>query len=316
MTAFLWYAARRLVLLVPFLVGLTVLSFLLGVFSPGDPAVAVLTMDGTAEPTAEEIETMRAAMGLDRPLPVQYGAWLLHAMQGDLGVSYLTGRPVLTEILRRFPVTVHLSLWAMGWILAIAIPLGLWSAMKKDQWPELLLRVGTLLFISVPAFWLAILGMLIFSEELRLLPSSGYGGARHMVLPSFVLASGTIAATIRLQQASVLAVLQKPFIVTERAKGLPMGYILRRHVLMNALMPVVTMLGTYFGSILGGSVIIEQLFSIPGMGSYVLSAIWARDYPVIQGYVIVSGTVFLVFNYLVDLSYYVLDPASRKGEEP
>ena len=129
-----------------------------------------------------------------------------------------------------------------------------------------------------------------------------------MILPSFVLAAGTMAAVIRLQQTSVLAVLEKPFVVTLRAKGLPMRYILVHHVLPNSFMPVVTMIGTFFGAILGGSVIIEDLFSIPGMGSYVLSAIWGRDYPVIQGYVMVSGTLFLVFNYLVDLSYYVLNP--------
>lgn len=133
-----------------------------------------------------------------------------------------------------------------------------------------------------------------------------------MILPSFVLAAGTAAATLRLEQASMLETMEKPFVLTERAKGLPEGYIMVHHVLPNSLIPVITMVGTFFGSILGGSVIIENLFSIPGLGSYVLSAIWGRDYPVIQGYVIVSGTVFLVFNYLVDLSYYVLNPKAER----
>lgn len=312
--AFVLYAGKRLLMVIPFLLGLTVLSFLLGVVSPGDPALAVLTMDGASEPTEAEISAMRHAMGLDLPLPVQYGTWLLHAAAGDLGVSYLSQKPVLSEILRRFPVTFELAVWAMGWVILLGIPAGLWAARKKDTHPEWLLRFAALFFISVPGFWLGILAMLIFSEELRLLPSSGYGDALHMVMPSFVLAAGTMAAVLRLEQTSVLSVMEKPFVLTERAKGLPMRYILLHHVLPNSLMPVVTMLGTFFGSVLGGSVIIEDMFSIPGMGSYVLSAIWGRDYPVIQGYVIVSGTIFLFFNYLVDLSYYALGGAGREAE--
>lgn len=312
--AFVLYAGKRLLMVIPFLLGLTVLSFLLGVVSPGDPALAVLTMDGASEPTEAEISAMRHAMGLDLPLPVQYGTWLLHAAAGDLGVSYLSQKPVLSEILRRFPVTFELAVWAMGWVILLGIPAGLWAARKKDTHPEWALRFVSLFFISVPGFWLGILAMLIFSEELRLLPSSGYGDALHMVMPSFVLAAGTMAAVLRLEQTSVLSVMEKPFVLTERAKGLPMRYILLHHVLPNSLMPVVTMLGTFFGSVLGGSVIIEDMFSIPGMGSYVLSAIWGRDYPVIQGYVIVSGTIFLFFNYLVDLSYYALGGAGREAE--
>lgn len=316
MAAFFGYALRRLLLLIPFLIGITILSFLLGVIAPGDPAVAVLTMDGSMEPTAEELAAMRHAMGLDQPLWTQYGNWLSHAAVGDLGRSYLTQKPVLGEILRRFPVTFELALWAMGWILLLGIPSGLWAARHKDTKPEWVLRAVALVFISVPGFWLAILCMLLFSEEMRLLPSSGYGSALQMVMPSFVLAAGTSGAVLRLLQTSVLEVMEKDFIVSERAKGLPMGLILRRHVLPNAMMPVITMLGTFFGSILGGSVIIEDMFSLPGMGSYVLAAIWGRDYPVIQGYVIVSGTIFIVFNYLVDLSYYVLNPAVRNGGRP
>lgn len=316
MAAFFGYALRRLLLVIPFLIGITILSFLLGVIAPGDPAVAVLTMDGSMEPTAEELAAMRHAMGLDQPLWTQYGNWLSHAAVGDLGRSYLTQKPVLGEILRRFPVTFELALWAMGWILLLGIPSGLWAARHKDTKPEWVLRAVALVFISVPGFWLAILCMLLFSEEMRLLPSSGYGSALQMVMPSFVLAAGTSGAVLRLLQTSVLEVMEKDFIVSERAKGLPMGLILRRHVLPNAMMPVITMLGTFFGSILGGSVIIEDMFSLPGMGSYVLAAIWGRDYPVIQGYVIVSGTIFIVFNYLVDLSYYVLNPAVRNGGRP
>ena len=190
---------------------------------------------------------------------------------------------------------------------------GLGSADKKDTAGETMLRAGGLFFISVPSFFLAILCMLLFSEEWRLLPSGGYGSMIQMIMPSFVLAAGTSAAVMRLQQTSMTEVAGKEFITTERAKGLPMPFIMKRHVLPNALVPVITMLGTFFGAILGGSVIIEDMFSIPGLGSYVLAAIWGRDYPVIQGYVIVSGTVFLTFNYLVDILCGMLNPSVRKG---
>ena len=312
MRNFLLYAFRRILMLVPFLIGLTILAFALGVLSPGDPAVAVLTMDGSSEPTEAEILAMRHSMGLDRPYWVQYLSWLSGAVTGNLGVSYLTHKPVLDELLRRFPVTLHLALWAMGWVIFLGIPAGVWAAVHEESFREMVLRIFALVFISVPSFWLAIIMMLLFSEELQLLPSSGYGDAVHMILPSFVLAAGTAAATLRLEQASMLETMEKPFVLTERAKGLPEGYIMVHHVLPNSLIPVITMVGTFFGSILGGSVIIENLFSIPGLGSYVLSVIWGRDYPVIQGYVIVSGTVFLVFNYLVDLSYYVLNPKAER----
>ncbi len=308
MKDFLVYAFRRILMVIPFLIGLTILAFALGVLSPGDPAIAALTMDGTSEPTEAEILAMQHSMGLDRPYWVQYLSWLSSAVVGDLGVSYLTQKPVADELIRRFPVTLHLAIWAMAWVLALGIPAGVWAALRKDSLQEMILRLVALLFISIPSFWLAIVMMLIFSEELQILPSSGYGDSIHMVLPSFVLAAGTAAATLRLEETSVLETMDKPFVLTERAKGLPSFWIMAHHVLPNSLIPVITMAGTFFGSILGGSVIIENLFSIPGLGSYVLAAIWGRDYPVIQGYVLISGTVFLVFNYLVDLSYYILSP--------
>ena len=315
MKEILLYSLRKLFLLVPFLVGITVISFLLGIIAPGDPALVVLTMDGITEPTAAELASMRHRMGLDQPYWIQYGKWLVSAVTGNLGCSYVTGKPVLEELMRRIPVTAKLAVWAMGWIVVFGIPLGIWSAKNTNRLPEIVLRIFSLILISVPGFWLAIILMLVFTEELRLLPSSGYGTVSQMLMPSFVLASGTMAAVMRLQKTTILETMEKNFVLTERAKGLPSNYIMWRHVLPNSVMPVITMLGNFFGSVLGGSVIIEDLFSIPGLGSYVLSAIWSRDYPVIQGYVIVSGTIFIVFNYLVDLSYYALNPSVRQEEK-
>lgn len=315
MKGVLLYSLRKLFLLVPFLVGITVISFLLGIIAPGDPALVVLTMDGITEPTAAELASMRHRMGLDQPYWNQYGKWLVNAVAGNLGNSYVTGRPVLEELMRRIPVTAKLAVWAMGWIVVFGIPLGIWSAKNTNRLPEIVLRIFSLILISVPGFWLAIILMLVFTEELRLLPSSGYGTVSQMLMPSFVLASGTMAAVMRLQKTTILETMEKNFVLTERAKGLPSNYIMWRHVFPNSVMPVITMLGTFFGSVLGGSVIIEDLFSIPGLGSYVLNAIWSRDYPVIQGYVIISGTIFIVFNYLVDLSYYALNPSVRQEEK-
>lgn len=230
MKSFLIYAVRRIFLLIPFLIGLTILAFLLGVLAPGDPAMAVLTMDGTAEPTASELLAMRESMGLDQPFWMQYGSWLTHAAVGDLGVSYLTHRPVLSELMRRFPVTLHLALWAMGWVILLGIPAGIWAARRKGHAAEIGLELVALFFISMPSFWLGIMMMLTFSEEWQLLPSSGYGDALHMILPSFVLAAGTAAAVLRLEQTSVLSVMEKPFLMTERAKGLSASYIEIYHV--------------------------------------------------------------------------------------
>lgn len=316
MKSILVYSLRKLLLLVPFLIGISLISFLLGIIAPGDPAIVVLTMDGITEPTAAELEAMRHSMGLDQPYLVQYWNWLSHAISGDFGISYVTRKSVLDELLCRLPVTANLAVWAMGWVTFFGVPLGIWSARNVNRVPEIALRVLSLILISVPGFWLAIMLMLVFTEELRLLPSSGYGSAIQMIMPSFVLASGTMASVMRLQKTTILETMEKEFVLTEQAKGLPLNYVMWKHVFPNSVMPVITMMGTFFGSVLGGSVIIEELFSIPGLGSYVLSAVWSRDYPVIQGYVIVSGTIFVVFNYLVDLSYYVFNPSVRQEEKP
>ena len=167
MKDFLVYALRRIVMVIPFLIGLTILAFALGVLSPGDPAIAALTMDGTSEPTEAEILAMQHSMGLDRPYWVQYLSWLSSAVVGNLGVSYLTHKPVADELIRRFPVTLHLAIWAMAWVLALGIPAGVWAALRKDSFREMALRLVALLFISIPSFWLAIVMMLIFSEELQ-----------------------------------------------------------------------------------------------------------------------------------------------------
>lgn len=314
MKDFLYYALNRLLHLIPFLIGITLVSFLLGVAAPGDPAVSVLTMDGSSEPTLRELAEMRQKMGLDQPVWVQYVQWLSRAVQGDLGISYMTQKSVLAELTTRIPVTFYLSFCALGWILLFGIPLGVWLSQFENTKKELAVRLFCLVLISAPGFWLGIIFMLLFSEHLQLLPASGYGTFRQMLMPSFVLAASTLGAVIRLQSLSIRELRGAAYILMARAKGLSKDTILIRHLFPNALMPVVTMLGTFFGSILGGSVIIEDMFSLPGLGSYVLTAIWGRDYPVIQGYVILSGTLFLLFNYLVDLSYYFLNPALRKGE--
>lgn len=214
------YALRRFCMLIPFLIGLTLVAFLLGVLSPGDPALALLTMDGTSEPTAEELNALRHAMGLDQPVWMQYGRWLMNALRGDLGVSYLTQKPVLDEILRRFPITFHLAVWAIGWVLVIGIPAGIWSAEKKIlPVNDAACRWSFLYFCSFvfPGYFM----YASFSEEWRLLPSGGYGSMIQMIMPSFVLAAGTSAAVMRLQQTSMTEVAGKNLSRRNGRRGCP-----------------------------------------------------------------------------------------------
>lgn len=308
------FIAERLLLSIPILFGVTLGAFLLGVIAPSDPALVVLTMDGTSEPSAAELMAMRARMGLDQPLYIQFGAWVGRVLQGDFGASYITGIPVLTSLLYRFPVTLQLALVALAWVITLAIPAGIWAAVRTGRWEDRSLRVAAMLASAVPSFWLAIVLIHYFAERWRLLPSSGYGEWNQIILPGFVLAAGTMAAMLRLQRTSLLEVMEQPFILTARSQGLSPQRILWRHAVPNSWLAVVTLIGTYAVGILGGSIVIESIFSLPGLGSYVLAAIRGRDYPAIQGYVLFVGVVVILINWLVDLSYFFLNPRLRAGD--
>ena len=306
------YLIHKLLSLIPVLLGISLAAFILGTLSPGSPAELALSQGGY-EPTQEQIQAMERQMGLDAPYPVQYLRWAGRALTGDLGESYSSRLPVAQELGRRLPVTLKLALCAMALACGGGLALGCVSAVYRDRWPDHLLRGLMNLQLSVPAFWLALLLILLFAETLGWLPTSGNGGLRHMVLPALVLSSATMATAARLSRSSLLAELGKQYCTAASARGIGRWRLVLCNALPNAIVPVVALLGNSLGGMLGGSVIVESIFALPGIGSYALDAISKRDYPALQGYVLLTGAVYVVITLLVDILSMLLDPKVRFG---
>jgi peptide/nickel transport system permease protein len=302
------YIVHRLLLLAPIWLGITLMAFGLGRLAPGDPArlIAERQADGLATPA--QIEWVREEYGLNDPLSLQYARWVGNALRGDLGVSFKTGGPVLEELAQRFPATLELAVYGMGVGVLLALPLGVQAAMRRGSVIDHASRLVALAGASLPSFWLAFLLIIVFAVQLRMLPVAGRGTARHLVLPAITLGFALAAPLTRLTRSSMLEVLGEDFVRTARAKGLHEGAVVVRHALRNALIPVVTVAGMSFGHLLGGAVIVETVFAWPGVGKLVVDSIFDRDYPLIQGYVLFMGTVFVLINLLVDLLYVWLDP--------
>ncbi len=310
----LWkYILRKFLTLIPVLFGLTLLAFSLGVLAPGDPAELLLMANGMSDPTEREIQEMRGILGLDQPIYRQYLSWSARALKGDFGRSYMTSEPVLEAILRRLPVTLSVSLSAILVAVVWGISWGIIMAVFRNGLPDRLGQLLSLSLISMPGFWLAILLIYLFAETFQLLPTSGYGSLKHLVLPSIVLAAGSTGFTMRLTRAAILDELYKEYIMTAHAKGVHRALVIFKHAFCNSLIPVVTFLGTYFGNILGGSVIVEVIFALPGLGQFAINGVMGRDYPVIQGYVLLSGTIFVLVNLLIDMVYVMINPQIRLG---
>ncbi|WP_282942582.1 nickel ABC transporter permease [Paenibacillus sp. RC67] len=307
------YFFRRLAAAIPVIIGISFIAFALSVASPGDPAVEALSLNGVKDPTEQEVAAKREELGLNDPLAVQYMHWLWKASHGDLGTSYMTKESVSGELLRRLPVTLSVSGLALIIAVGTGIPLGMLMALKKNTPFDHAARILALSLVSIPGFWLAIVLITVFSEKLHWLPTSGYGTLKHLIMPAMVLAAGTSAVLMRLTRAALLEVWNQAYMVTAKAKGLRDIYILVIHALRNAMIPLITVIGSYFGAILGGSVIVEVIFAIPGIGRFAMDGIFRRDYPVIQGYVVFTGFVYVAFNLLVDLSYLVIHPQMRLG---
>jgi peptide/nickel transport system permease protein len=308
--------ARRLLALVPVLFGLSVLSFGLLALVPGDPVTAMLGIE--ADPAA--IATLRAKYALDQPLPLRFLAWFGHVLQGDLGRSIQTGRPVLSMIMDALPPTLELSLAALLISLAIAIPAGIISAARRNGATDFVASLIALCGLSLPSFWLGILLIIGFSITLPLLPSSGYAplfeqpleALRHLVLPAVTLGAAMAAATMRMTRAAMIETLSADYIRTALAKGLSRRRIVWLHALRNALLSVITLVGLQLGQLLGGVFITESVFSWPGIGKLTVDAIFARDYPVVQGTILFTATLFVLINLGTDLLYGVLDPRQRQ----
>jgi ABC-type dipeptide/oligopeptide/nickel transport system permease component len=307
------YIARRVLYLVPTWLGITLLAFVLFSLTPGDPAVTYFVRKFDRQPNPAELEQTRERLGLDKPAHEQYLDWLAGAVQGDLGTSFTTGRPVTEELLERFPATLELA--AAGTLLAvlIAIPLGVLAAVRRNSLIDQVTRAAATLAASVPSFWLALLLIIVFSVELQLLPATGRRGLESIVLPALALGLGEAALVARLTRSSLLDVLGEDFITTARAKGIPERAVIVKHGLRNALAAVVTQVGLTFGFLLAYSAIIEVIFVWPGIGRLAVDSIFQRDLPVIQGFVVFAGTVFILINLLVDLVYLWLDPRVTLG---
>lgn len=305
------YVLRRLLSLVPTWLGISLVAFVLATLAPGDPAELILNSRLEQPPTAQQLEQFREANGLNDAWPVQFGNWVLGLLQGDLGTSFRTGEPVLSEIGSRFPSTLQITVPAFALAVVLAVLIGVLSALRRNSLADHASRVAALLSDSVPSFVLAYLLIIVLSVKLGLLPVAGTGGVEHVVLPVLTLALATTASLMRLTRSSLLEVLGEDYVRTARAMGLRWRTIVFRHALKNALIPVVTVAALVFAGFVTGTVIVETIFAWPGVGKFVVDSIFARDYAVIQGFVVFTGTVFVVINLLVDLLYVRLDPRVR-----
>ncbi len=297
------YILRRMVQSLIVLAGALVISFVILRVVPGDPAILMLSDMATPD----EVERMRIALGVHEPIWVQFGIYLKQIVTGDFGLSYRRGTPALDLVLTYLPATIQLALAALLITIVVAVPLGIVAAVRKNSWIDNALSVAALLGQSLPVFWLGIMLILLVSVQLRLLPTSGYGELRHLILPAITLAFSNIALVARITRSSMLEVIRQDYIRTARAKGLPERTIMVRHALRNALAPVVTVLGLQIGTLLGGAIITETVFGWPGAGALLVSSITYRDYPVVQVMVVISALIFVVTNLLVDIIYVMLD---------
>ncbi len=319
------YVLKRLLNIVPTVLMITLVVFVMMRSIPGDPVVALL---GDAY-TEEDAVKIRESYGLDRPVLVQYGIWLGKLVTGDWGASILSGRPVLQDVLVRLPVTLELIVLSMAIALAIAIPAALVGALRQNTWADYTATSVAMVGVSIPEFFIGVLLLLVFSIGLGgLLPSSGWiylpgtcptmvcgvslwGNVQHVFMPAVALGVGRAAILTRLLRSSMLEVIRTEYVTTARAKGLGERRVVLKHALKNALIPTITVMGLQVGFLIGGAIVVETLFAMPGLGTFGIDAIIARDYQQVQGFALVTALAFVVINLLVDVTYTFLDPRIR-----
>jgi len=303
----LQYTLRRVLIAIPSVLGVMIIVFAMVRLAPGDPAQ--LLAGEFAD--AETIELIRERFGLNRPVPEQFLRFVGGVVQGDLGRSTRSNREVTADLAVYFPNTIELALGAIFVAVVLGIPLGIIAALRPNTPVDLLVMLGALLGVSMPVFWFGLLAILIFSVELGWFPVAGRGTLRHLVLPAITLSASSLAIIARMTRSSMLEVLGLDYIRTARAKGLFGRGVVLKHALRNALVPVVTVVGLQFGSLLAGAVITETVFTWPGIGSLLVQSILARDYPVVQGAVLLIAVSFILVNLIVDLVYGYIDPRIR-----
>jgi glutathione transport system permease protein len=301
------YIGKRIIEIIPILFVVSILIFLFTHLIPGDPARLVAGKDATLE----EVNQVRSQMGLDQPIWDQYITYMGNLFQGDLGTSLKTGLPVSSMFIDRFMPSIYLTLLSMVWALIIGLLIGTLSAVFKNKWPDYFGMVTAVSGISLPGFWLGLILIQIFSVQLGWFPTGGADGWESYILPSLTLGAGIMSMLARFTRSSLLETLRSDFIRTGRAKGLKESVVIPKHALRNSLIPVVTIAGLQFGFLLGGSVVVETVFSFPGMGRLLIDSISFRDYPVIQAELLLFSVEFILVNLIVDILYSVLNPKIR-----
>jgi peptide/nickel transport system permease protein len=319
------YILKRLLLMIPVLVGITIISFGVMKLAPGDPVTLVTDMNPNMN--KEAIERIRAYYGLDEPWYVQYAKWLKNMLMLDFGRSFASdSRPVLDKIMERIPITLLINVLSMILILSVAIPLGVMSAVKQNSFFDKGTTVFVFVGFAIPSFWLALLLMILFGVKLEWLPISGLrslhfaelsgpeqvlDAIKHLILPVFVSSFGGLAGMSRYMRSNMLEVIRQDYITTARAKGLDELTVIFKHALRNALLPVITLLGLSIPGLIGGSVIFETIFAIPGMGQLFFQSVMGRDYPTVMGILVIGAVLTLLGNLLADVMYSVADPRIR-----
>ena len=306
------YILRRLAVLPVILLAVSLVIFAILRLAPGDPALSYLRLS-QIPPTTENLAIARETLGLDKPLSDQYATWLTKAARLDFGRSYVTGRPVMDEILYYLPATLELAGASLLITLGLSVPMGVAAALKRDTALDHLTRAVAFAGVSIPNFWFGFLLVWLFSVELGWLPPLGRGGLSHLVMPAVSLALMSLAVNTRLIRASMLETMHHRFILYARARGVGEGTVVWRHMFVNALIPILTATGMHVGELLGGAVVVESVFSWPGVGRYAVSSIYNRDFPVLQCFMLVMTVIFVVCNLAVDIAYAVADPRMRLG---
>jgi len=298
------YIFKRILMLIPVVIGVAFLVFFILSLTPGDPIRIILG----EEATQEAIDQLTQELGLDQPLVVQFFRYMVRLAQGDLGFSYITRRPVFGEIMNALPHTIELTIWSVTLGLLIAIPVGVISALKQYSLLDNVSMIITLIGAAIPNFWFGLLLMLFFSLQLGILPSSGVGTPLHMILPAITLGTTNAAIIARMTRSQMLEVIRQDYIRTAKSKGVKKSKIITKHAFRNASIPIVTVIGLQFGGLLGGAVLTETVFSIPGLGILMVNAIRQMDTPMVLGSIIIFTIIFSVINLIVDILYAFLDP--------
>lgn len=299
------YVVKRIFLMIPILIGVSFIIFLIMSFKPGDPALIILGGEASSEAALQQV---RDELGLNDPFFVRYLNYMKGAVHGDLGISYRNGSVVMNEIVARFPVTLKLAVFSMLLVSLLGIPIGVLSAVKQYSAIDMVSVVMALLLAAMPSFWIGLMLILLFSVKLNLFPATGAGTLIHFVLPAVTLAAVNMAVVTRMTRSTMLEVIRQDYVRTARAKGASERRIIVKHCLKNAMIPVLTTVAIQFGKLIGGAVLVESVFAMPGLGTLLVDAIRMNDTPLIMGAVMYLAIVFTVINLSIDLLYALIDP--------